>query len=100
MPPLLLDMRWVYENPRQPGEEECLKNARAMLKQSPKTFLEQMASLEKAWQAAERAAREQLTAEANERARALPASSTTEDVPDEGSARMLELAEQFLKGVV
>jgi hypothetical protein len=99
-PPLLMDMRWVYEHPKEAGEDEALKNARAMLKQSPKSFMEQLAALEKAWLANERAAREQLTAEANERARALPASSPSEDIPDAGTARLLEIAEQFLKAVV
>jgi hypothetical protein len=99
-PPMLLDMRWVYENAEQKGEEQSLRNCRAMLKQSPKSFMEQMGSLERAWAAQEGAAREQLIQREKLGGMArIQEKSPSEEGPDEGTERALELVDQYLKGV-
>jgi hypothetical protein len=58
--------------------------ARVLLQQSPKVFLERMASLEKDWLSTERAAREHAKAESEAR----PAPPEPELEPDEGTERV------------
>jgi hypothetical protein len=98
-PPMLMDMRWVMDTPRKAGEEESLTNIREMLRKQPKVFWERMAQLERDWLAAENLAREHLMQREKLEAMAKGQTTLSEEVPDEGTPRILELAEGYLKGV-
>ncbi len=95
-PPLLTDMRWVFDNPEKKGESESVRNCRAMLK-NPRVFMERMAQMESAWLAAEKAEREREAARLNMEARAKsPSEEKEEEQEDMGRERVLEvLAEEW-----
>ena len=94
-PPLLLDMRWVYDHPRKAGEGESLTNCRDMLLKSPKGFMDQMARLELAWQATEKAERERQTAELSFQT-SQRSTSPSEEGPDVGSGTAKELIQRLI----
>jgi hypothetical protein len=92
IPPMLLDFRAAYETLEQKGEHPGLKMARVMLAQSPKSFMERLASLEREWLLTERAAREHAKAESEAR----PAQPEPELEPDEGTERVQGLIKRLL----
>ncbi len=46
---LLIDMRWVYSNPKAGAISDGEMALRQMMKESPKDFMAQMTALEKVW---------------------------------------------------
>lgn len=80
---LLADMRYVYGHPwTQPESEGCVA-LRDMLRDNPEKFLAQLATLERAQQALE--------------AKEAPEEPKKTEPMDEGSARCLELLDDWLR---
>jgi hypothetical protein len=89
-PGLLLDYRWVQENPQEPvpcpWQEEPLRNLRSFYKDNPRGFLEQMVRLETAYSAEK--------AEAAKRAGPAEPANLPKD---EGTERIEEVIDRFIE---
>jgi hypothetical protein len=96
-PPMLLDMRWVGDNPAVESDSPMILGLRNFLQTKPGDFFEQMALLERQWLATERTAWEARKVEAE--TRPATTNSPSEELSDENTQPIVALIERLEKAM-